>query len=129
MAEAFLNKMCGKEFEAQSAGLEPGRLNPVVVEVMREIGIDISSNRTKAVSDILKSGQVFSHVITVCDETSAGRCPVFPGGGARLHWSFADPSTFGGTEAEVLEKTRGVRDAIKQKVEWWCREQGFQADF
>src|SRR5262245_1129908 len=77
MAEAFLNQTCGEEFEAHSAGLEPGKLNPVVVEAMREIGVDISRNQTKAVTDFLQ--QPFDYVVTVCDETSAERCPVFPG--------------------------------------------------
>jgi arsenate reductase len=122
MAEAFLNQSCPEEFEAQSAGIEPGRLNPVVVEAMREAGIDISSNKTKAVSDMIQSGQAFSHVITVCDETSAERCPIFPGGTTRLHWGFADPSSFKGTHDEVLKRTREVRDAIQRKVENWCAE-------
>src|SRR5213592_2061839 len=73
MAEAFLNQLCGEQFEAHSAGLEPGKLNPIVVEAMQEIGIDISANQTKAVFDMLKSGKSFAYVITVCDETSAGR--------------------------------------------------------
>src|SRR3954451_7341519 len=79
MAEAFLNHVCGAQFEAHSAGLEPGKLNPVVVEAMEEIGIDISGNATKAVFDTVKSGQTFAYVVTVCDETSAERCPIFPG--------------------------------------------------
>ena len=122
MAEAFLNQVCPEEFEAHSAGLEPGKLNPVVVEVMQEIGIDISGNKTKAVFDMFKSGQLFSHVITVCDEASAERCPIFPGVTTRLHWSFADPSSFQGSPDEVLEKTREVRDTIRQKIKAWCAE-------
>ena len=122
MAEAFLKQLCPEEFEAHSAGLQPGKLNPVVVEAMREVGIDISGNRTKAVFDLFKSGQLFSHVITVCDEASAERCPIFPGVTKRLHWSFADPSSFGGTPAEVLEQTRKVRDAIQERIEEWCGE-------
>jgi len=122
MAEAFLNQICGGEFEACSAGLEPGKLNPVAVEAMREIGMDISGNKTKAASDMLKSARGFSHVITVCDDTSAGRCPVFPGVATRLHWSFPDPSSFRGTPEEILARTREVRDAIKAKIEHWCRE-------
>jgi arsenate reductase (thioredoxin) len=122
MAEAFLNQICGGEFEALSAGLEPGKLNPVVVEVMQEIGIDISANKTKAVFDLFKSGQIFSHVITVCDEASAERCPIFPGVTTRLHWSFADPSGFRGTRTEMLDQTRRVRDTIKEKIEQWCGE-------
>ena len=120
MAEAFLNQTCGEEFEAYSAGLEPGRLNPIVVEVMQEIGMDISGNQTKAVFDMIKSGKMFAYVITVCDKASAERCPYFPGQSTRLHWSFPDPSGFQG--AEKLAKTREVRDAIKEKIEQWCAE-------
>jgi len=120
MAEAFLNQICGEEFEAHSAGLEPGKLNPIVVEVMQEIGLDISGNQTKAVFDIFKSGKVFSYVITVCDETSAERCPIFPGITRRLHWSFPDPSTIQGTHEEKLARTREVRDSIKSRIEQWC---------
>jgi arsenate reductase len=122
MAEAFLNRICPSQFDAQSAGLEPGKLNPVVVEAMQEIGIDISGNKTKAVFDMYKSGQMFAYVITVCDEASAERCPVFPGVTTRLHWSFPDPSGFKGTHAEKLAGAREVRDAIKQKIEDWCAE-------
>ena len=120
MAEAFLNQICGREFEAHSAGLEAGKLNPVVVEVMKEIGIDISQNQTKAVSDFLKSTQSFAYVVTVCDEASAERCPVFPGITQRLHWSFPDPSSLPGTLEEKLAATRKIRDAIKARIEEWC---------
>jgi len=122
MAEAFLNQICGDEFEAHSAGIEPGKLNPVVVEAMQELGIDISRNQTKAVSDFIKSGKTFAYVITVCDETSAERCPIFPGVTERLHWGFPDPSSFQGSSEEKLAKTREVRDTIKKKIEQWCTE-------
>jgi len=122
MAEAFLNAICGGEFEAHSAGIEPGTLNPIVVEVMREVGIDISYKQTRAVADVLRSGRSFAWVITVCDETSAERCPVFPGGTTRLHWGFPDPSGFPGTREEKLARTRDVRDAIKARIEQWCDE-------
>jgi len=122
MAEAFLKQTCGDEFVAHSAGLEPGKLNPMVVQAMREIGIDISGNETKAVFDMIKSGKPFAYVITVCDEASAERCPIFPGITRRLHWSFADPSSFQGTHEERLAKTREVRDTIKARVEQWCAE-------
>ena len=122
MAEAFLNQVCGEEFEAHSGGLEPGRLNPVVIEGMQEIGIDISGNPTKAVFDMFKSGKMFAYVITVCDEASAERCPIFPGVTTRLHWSFPDPSSVSGTHEEKLAKTREVRDMIKAKIETWCEE-------
>src|ERR1700733_12185494 len=108
MAEAFLNQLCGDEFEAHSAGLEPGKLNPLVVQVMQEAGIDISRHQTKAVSDYIKSATTFAWVVTVCDEASAERCPIFPGPSTRLHWSFPDPSRFSGTIEEKLARTREV---------------------
>jgi arsenate reductase (thioredoxin) len=122
MAEAFLNQVCGEFFQAESAGLEPGRLNPIVVEAMQEIGIDISGNPTKAVFDIFKSGRMFAYVITVCDEASAERCPIFAGVTRRLHWSFPDPSAIQGTHEEKLAGTREIRDMIKAKIEAWCEE-------
>jgi arsenate reductase (thioredoxin) len=122
MAEAFLNRICGDTFETHSAGIEPGQLNPVVVEAMREIGIDISGNQTKSVNDYLKAGKLFAYVITVCDETSAERCPIFPGVTTRLHWGFPDPSAIQGTHEEKLARTREIRNSIKAKVEAWCQE-------
>lgn len=124
MAEAFLNDMCGGEFEAQSAGLEPGTLNPLVVEVMREAGFDISRNKTQAVFDVFKSGQLFTYVVTVCSEAEAGGCPIFPGPTQRLHWPFPDPSKVEGTPEEKLEQIRQIRDAILARVEQFCSENG-----
>lgn len=122
MAEAFLNQICGDQFEAHSAGLEPGKLNPIVVEAMKEVGLDISGNQTKAVFDMFKSDRTFAYVVTVCDEASAERCPIFPGVTTRLHWSFPDPSAFPGTHDEKLARTREIRDSIKAKIEDWCSE-------
>lgn len=123
MAEAFLNALAPDRFEAQSAGLEPGKLNPVVVEAMKEIGIDISGNKTKAVFDFIRKGSLFSYVITVCDESAAERCPVFAGVTRRLHWSFPDPSAFAGSRDEKLQKTREVRDRIRLQIEEFVRQQ------
>jgi len=120
MAEAFMNHLCGDSYEAESAGLEPGELNPLVVEVMKEAGIDISKNRTKSVFDFYKQGKLYAFVITVCDESSAEMCPIFPGISAKLHWSFEDPTSFTGTYEERLGKTRAVRDRIKEKVLEFC---------
>ena len=123
MAEAFLTKLAGDRFEAMSAGLEPGTLNPLAIEVMKEIGIDISRNQTKSAFDLFKRGELFSYVVTVCDAASAEQCPLFPGLlTAQIHWSFADPSSFVGTHEEKLAQTRGVRDAIKAKIEDWLKE-------
>jgi arsenate reductase len=122
MAEAWLNHICGDFFAAESAGLEPGTLNPFVVRAMEEVGIDISRKGTQAVFDVFKSGKLFSHVITVCDETSAERCPIFPGVTQRLHWGFADPSALTGTDEERMVGVRTIRDEIRAKIEAWCRE-------
>ena len=122
MAAALLNKRCGDSFEAQSAGLEPGKLNPLAVDVLGEIGIDISRNKTQAVFDVFKSGELFAYVITVCDESEAEGCPIFPGVTTRLHWSFADPSQFVGTREEKLEETRKVRDKIDNQIRHFCAE-------
>ena len=110
MAAAWLNEICGDYFEAESAGLEPGELNPLAVQVMDEVGIDISNNKTQAVFDVFKSGQFFPYVITVCDESEAAGCPIFPGVTNRLHWSFPDPSALVGTQEEWLEGIRKIRD-------------------
>ena len=116
MAEAFLKELAGDKFEVESAGLEPGKLNPVVVKVMKEVGIDISHNKTKNVFDFYKQGKQYDYVITVCDESQSGACPVFPGKGERLHWGFEDPSSFTGTEEDKLKRTRAVRDRIRTKI-------------
>ena len=117
MAEAFLKQMAKDKFEVESAGLEPGKLNPIAVEAMKEVGIDISENQTKSAFDFYKQGKQYDYVITVCDESQSGACPVFPGKGERLHWGFEDPSSFQGALEDRLERTRLVRDQIKQKIE------------
>jgi len=119
MCEAFLKHYAGDRFDAQSAGLEPGRLNRLVMEVMAEIGIDISQNKTKSVFDIWKSGELVQYVIAVCDAESAEKCPIFPGPTTRLHWSFHDPSKVTGTYEQKLAKVRQIRDEIAAKIQEW----------
>jgi len=116
MAEAFLNQMGHDYFEAESAGIEPGKLNALVIESMQEIGIDISHKSTKSVFDIYKSGKQYDAVITVCDAEAAEKCPVFQGKVKRMAWSFSDPSSFKGTHEEKLAATRLVRDQVKASV-------------
>lgn len=79
MAEAYLNKFGGDLFFAESAGLEPGKLNPLIVDVMKEEGIDISNKKTNDVFEFYKKGKFYSYVIAVCDKEAAERCPIFPG--------------------------------------------------
>lgn len=122
MAEALVNRLGGGRWEARSAELEPGTLNPLVVEVLHEEGIDIAGKATRGVAEVIESGEEFGTVVTVCDEASAERCPAFPGGGRRLHWSFPDPSKFEGSHAEKLAQTRQVRDAIQARVRRFIAE-------
>jgi arsenate reductase len=89
---------------------------------MQEVGVDISGNQTKAVFDMYKPGKSFAYVVTVCDETSAERCPIFPGVTTRLHWSFPDASALQGGHNEKLVRTREIRETIKAKIEEWCAE-------
>jgi len=119
MCEAFLKHYADDLFDAQSAGLEPGKLNPMVVEVMAEIGIDISRNKTKSVFDVWKSGEAFQYVVAVCDAESAEKCPIFPGITKRLHWPFHDPSKVTGTREQKLQKVRDIRDQIAARVQDW----------
>ncbi|HZA38739.1 MAG TPA: arsenate reductase ArsC [Candidatus Baltobacteraceae bacterium] len=122
MAEAWLNHICPDDFEASSAGLEPGTVNPLAVEAMREVKVDISGKKTQAVFDVFKSGEFFPYVITVCDESEAAGCPIFPGVTQRIHWSFPDPSAFTGSYEERLERTREIRDQIRDRIQMWCDE-------
>jgi len=122
MAEAWMNHLCGDRFEAQSAGLEPGALNPLAVAVMKEVGIDISHKATRSVLDVLKAGTLFSWVITVCDESAAEACPIFPGPTRHIHMGFTDPSKLEGSEQEKLAQVRVIRDSIRTAVEKFCRQ-------
>lgn len=123
MAAAFLRSLASDRFEVESAGMEPGRLNPLAVEAMRRAGVDIGGAGTQSVFELFKSGRRFQYVISVCDEASAERCPIFPGVTKRLSWSFGDPSSFVGTDEQRLEQTIRVRDEIRDKVRRWIEEE------
>lgn len=124
MAEAFLNKYGESQFEAESAGIEPGKMNPNVVKVMQEVGIDLSQKGTKGVFNLFRQGKFYNAVITVCDAASAERCPVFLGVVKRIAWSFEDPSAFKGSPEEILQHTREVRDEIEKAVLDFIKEAG-----
>jgi arsenate reductase (thioredoxin) len=121
MAEAFLNHLAGERFEAESAGLEPAELNPLAVDVMREIGIDISMNQAKKVFDLYMENRLYNYVVPVCEE-AAEKCPTFPTFAKVLRWSFNNPASFTGSYEERLAKTRTVRDQIRKKVEEFIAE-------
>ena len=122
MAAAWINHLYGDRLEAESAGLRPGVLNPLAVRAMREVGIDISGARTRDVFEAARSGHPFSHVVTVCDEASAEKCPPFPGVESVRHWDLPDPAATPGDEDEKMKKFRQIRDALRQRIEEWIAE-------
>ena len=103
--------------EVYSAGIETHGVNPKAIATMCEDGIDISQNKTKDVFEFFKEGRLYHYVVTVCDEASAARCPIFPGVHKKINWSFTDPSSLTGTTEEKLAATRAVRDKIKTAVQ------------
>lgn len=116
MAEAYLKALGGADFQVESAGFEPTTINALVVEVMREEGIDLNTKGTQSVFDLFKQGRVFTHVITVCDDTQEAKCPIYPGMTHRLHLPFEDPGTLEGTREDQLARTRKIRDNVKHAV-------------
>ncbi len=113
MAEGLLRQLAGDRFQVVSAGTEPRSVNPLAVTAMREIGVDLSGQRSKSVKEFL--GQHFTYVITVCDSANE-RCPIFPGTVRRLHWPLQDPAAAVGSEAERMQVFRRVRDEIAERV-------------
>jgi arsenate reductase len=114
IAEAYLKKLVGEDFFVESAGLAPAEgINPLVVEVMQEEGIDLSGKKPQSVFDLFKAGKIYDHVITVCHD-SESQCPIFPGITKRWHLPFPDPAKVEGSKAEKLVKVREIKDAIKK---------------
>ncbi len=114
MAEGLLSSLFGERYEVFSAGTEPGEINPNSIEVMKEIGIDISNHYSKNVKDLINED--FDYVITVCGGAKE-TCPFSPGGGQQLHKGFEDSSSFSGSKEEVLGKFRKIRDNLKEWIE------------
>ncbi|MGO9021611.1 MAG: arsenate reductase ArsC [Syntrophobacteraceae bacterium] len=123
MAEAFLRKYAGRHFGAYSAGLQPSAVNPYTERVMREIGIDLSGQRSKSVKEYLGK-MSFTYLITVCAEAEANCPTTFPGIGQRLSWAFDDPAAVEGSEEEKLRKFREVRDQVDKRIRLWIEEKG-----
>jgi arsenate reductase len=116
MAEGLLRQMGGTRYEVFSAGTKPVGVNPLATEAMREVGIDISTQRSKSVAEF--DGQKFATVITVCDH-AAEECPVFPGAPQRVHWSLPDPAAVSGTREQKLGAFRKVRDELERRIQWF----------
>ncbi len=122
MAEAFLRKHAGDQFEVYSGGLEPKPIHPMTIQVMEETGVDMSGQTSKPLAQFVGKAQ-FDFLITLCSDAE-DRCPVFPGMGTRLHWPFEDPAAFKGPEEERLARFREIRDQIDRTVIAWLVGQG-----
>jgi len=116
MAESFLNRLGKGNFIAESAGLEPAPLNPLVVRAMSEIGYDISKKESHSVFDYFNEGRRYSYIVKVCDQENGQKCPIFPLTLKVLDWNFEDPAGFTGTDEEKFDKVRILRDKIKDNV-------------
>jgi arsenate reductase (thioredoxin) len=116
MTEEYL-RLYGEDFiEAESAGIDPGKINPVVAELLKEDGIDISGKETQSTHELHESGKYFDYVIAVCDPEASEQCPIFPAEKKRFHWPFPDPSKAEGTMEEKKRYVRPIREEIKDKV-------------
>ena len=120
MAEGILRQIAGDKFDVESAGVEPASVRPEAIEVMRELGIDISSHRSKSVEEF--TDQQFDYVITVCDHAK-DNCPLFPGHATRIHWSFEDPAAVRGSDEKRLAAFRSIRDKISERLEKFVSDQ------
>jgi arsenate reductase len=120
MAEGIVNQYLGDKIEAFSAGTMPTVVNPWAIKIMKEIGVDISGNHSKSMTEF--EGQRFDYVITLCDSANE-QCPLFFGGVKKIHMSFDDPATAAGSDKEIMATFRRVRDEIKaQLLEFFSNE-------
>jgi len=113
MAEGLMNHLRGDQFEAYSAGVEPYLVHPYAIEVMREIGIDISTQRSKHIDEFIST--TIDYVVSLCDN-AATTCPLFDGGGKRIHHAFTNPADAEGTEEEKKSVFRRVRNEVKEYI-------------
>ncbi len=123
IAEGLVNHDLAGKVKAFSAGVRPGRVNPRAIQVMAELGIDISQQRSKSVDDL--AGEQFDLVVTVCDH-AAEQCPMFPGNTEVMHVSFPDPAQAKGTEEEILTVFRSVRDDLRKRLDNLLRDKLIQ---
>jgi arsenate reductase len=121
MAEGLLRDKAGDRFDAFSAGLEPTEIHPMAVAAMAEIGVDISGQRSKSLTEYLGK-EHFGYLITVCDHAAAN-CPMFPGAASRLHWSLVDPAAAEGGEEERMALFRRVRDRLAALIDEFLADQ------
>ncbi len=123
MAEELLRKLGGDKFEVESAGLSPTAINPLVIEAMKEEGIDLSGKKTQSVFSLVKAQNFYGFVITVCSRAKESECPIFPGMPKRIHWDLENPEDFMGTEEEKIEKIKELKEQIRQLVLDFIKQQ------
>lgn len=122
VAEEYLNRIGGDRFEAESAGYSPEGMHPLIEQVMKEDGFDLSGKKTQSAWDLFKEGKMFNYIITVCNRAHEEECPLFPKPFTQLNWPYPDPGSFEGTEEEKLEQARELRDSIKKRIEQFVEE-------
>jgi arsenate reductase len=121
IAEGLLRHFYGDSFQVYSAGIEPSFVRPQAIRIMNEIGIDISTQRSKSIDEFLT--QEFDYVITVCDNANE-RCPIFPGAPNRIHWSVEDPAAVAGDEETQLAAFRAARKELQRRLEEFAKNEG-----
>ena len=122
MAEEFLKQLGKDKFEVESAGYEPTEINPLVIQAMKEEGIDLTGKRTQSVFNLFKAHKLYNYIITVCNREKEPDCPVFPGQIRKIQWELENPEDFKGTEKEKMEMVRELRDKIKYIVQRFIDE-------
>jgi arsenate reductase (thioredoxin) len=123
IAEEYLRNLGGERFEVESAGYLPTEVNPLVIQVMKEEGIDLTGKKTQSVFQLYKSQQFYGYIITVCQRAKEENCPVFPGMAKQIHWDLENPDDYVGSGEERLNKLRLLRDKIKSMVMQFIDEQ------
>jgi arsenate reductase (thioredoxin) len=120
MAEGLLREMAGDRIDVASAGVSPTRVRPEAIEAMKEIGIDISSHRSKSIEEL--TTRAFDYVITVCDNANQ-HCPIFPGATRRIHWSIEDPAAVAGDNQTRLEAFRLARNELRERLDKFVEDE------
>lgn len=122
IAEAMLNEYAGDRYIAESAGLEAGSINPLAIQAMNDIGIDISTKKTKSVFDLHKKGESYDYIITVCNEYTHEKCPEFSGDVKSLHWHFDEPKGIYLEPGKRIHYMVDFRNEILDKIHAWDKE-------
>lgn len=122
MAEAIFNKIAGEDFQAFSAGFKPGEINPLAVQAVKEIGIDMAGQSTKTAFSLYTHGMKFNHIFCLGRKDKGEKCPVIPGHPKYIEWPVEDPDTSELPAEEKMASLRKVRDELRQRIQGWLGE-------